>query len=65
MIYYRFGILLCLNEKASRLRVLIQIYVLVNKFRFCESRRFRSVTNWHQIRFFLWIMHGVYIENKF
>ena len=45
MIYYRFGILLYLNEKAGRLGVLIQIYVLVNKFHFCESRRFRSATN--------------------
>lgn len=45
MIYYRFGILQNLNEKASRLEVLIQINVLVNKFRFCKSRRFRFVTN--------------------
>ena len=45
MIYYRFGILLYLNEKAFRLEVLIQIYVLVNKFAFVLSRRFRFVTN--------------------
>lgn len=46
MIYYRFGILLYLNEKSFRLEVLIQIYVqsLIN-FAFVLSRRFRFVTD--------------------